>query len=240
MALSLEVCYMMGYFNVYIDEYFAGQKSSWNPKYDRLAFWGNITFITLTIMVLFEWINSKYDNFLGYTIFIVFLIVLNHLLIKYVKTERKKTHIKTKEEVSISNKERMINYEIVKTHTKIKEEVSISNKERMIEDKDIVILYHSFRKYQYIDDDIEETEFVQNFLRMPIVLNMKVPLFRCFYNSLEKEFSINIKPHNFVKLFINKSKGIEYDIKQFCKTQNPTPKGIKDLNDILNKIIKRK
>lgn len=105
---------------------------------------------------------------------------------------------------------------------------------------DVIVrkMYDLLLQYQYISDDMKWEEFFQKFLREPIVLDMRMPSFRYFYNLLFDKFKIRrIKHKEFVSLFIKKSDNIPYKIKQFQKTGYPLPKDRYVLDEIFNKIM---
>ena len=233
--IFIQAYYIEGYLRGYAYKFFSGENLSWNPKHDRMALWGSLIFFITSLLLLSEIFYYKtddydsiwpyYDYYAPYApyVYIVMIFFFTYFIYYIIKTTNK---IKNKEAVEKAAKEE-------------KKKLNVQNDNRKGMDDAIVRkIYDLLLQYQYISDDMKWEEFFQKFLREPIVLDMGVPSFRYFYNLLFDKFKIRrIKHKEFVSLFIKKLDNSPYDVEQFRKEKNPSPKDRHVLDEIFNKIM---
>lgn len=253
--IFIQAYYIEGYLRGYAYKFFSGENLSWNPKHDRMALWGSLIFFITSLLLLSEIFYYKtddydsiwpyYDYYAPY-VYIVMIFFFTSFIYYIIKTTNK---IKNKEAVEKAAKEeKNVNNNITIDKLYSKEIITAKEEKKKLNAQydnrkgmdDVIVrkMYDLLLQYQYISDDMKWEEFFQKFLREPIVLDMGVPSFRYFYNLLFDKFKIRrIKHKEFVSLFIKKLDNSPYDVEQFRKEKNPSPKDRHVLDEIFNKIM---
>lgn len=215
----------MIYFKRFASEYLDNRPSSWDPNYDRKILAFSIVFTSGSMILARSIWSGETEHSWFLTLFCLSCIIVFSLINPFIfKLKQMDEKQKTKLQENTVIPSQIIYEEKAEDYS------------HLISEKLKVSLFEGLRKFNFIDDDMDREFFIEFFLKHPIVLNLKVPALREFYNLLLKhQPQLNvIKPGSFIKFFIKAKTGEIYNKKQFQKTACPTS----DLSEELHQIFK--